>query len=779
MPGRMFMRVKSINSVVAVLIFVLITITVSIGVWWVADSTYHAVFKEQTNAMGTMVNQSEKALELYMDQTADVVKLIANGQPAHEALIEGNSAAASRQMKGVIESSDAYWAAFVFDAKGKVVAGFNAKGKDMTGADRSSRGYVKKVLSGTDFYIQDNILISKSGGGILIYAIAKAVRDSSGKIVGGIGIFPKWEKFTKNFIDPFRIGKDGYCFMLDSKGRIIAHAVNKKLYLKDISKYDFVQTVLSRKEGGTSYEWEGRNKYMVFKTMPHTGWAIVVSAYEDDLTAAATHQRNVLLAGGAVVVLLLSLIMVYILRKLVLLPVENILEFSTEVAKGNLKAELHGNYRYEFETLADKINTMVAELKNKLGFSEGVLNGLTVPCAIVDPDNNVLWVNQQACDVVDSSQTPDELVGRSASEFFFGDPSHKTMSHESIKQNSMIEKEMEYTSLKGNLKHVLVSSTPFTDMDMNMLGAVTVIIDMTEIRQQGLAIEKQNERITVAAADAEQISQSLSSAAEELSAQIEQSNRGAQEQRDRVAETSTAMEEMNATVLEVAQNAGLAAEDADSARDKAQNGEKLVQQMIESADGVRSQADALKESMEQLGVEATEIGNVLGVINDIADQTNLLALNAAIEAARAGEAGRGFAVVADEVRKLAENTMSATGEVGNAITKIQNMTKKNISATEDAADSAQRSSELANESGQTLAEIVKLVVNASDQVRAIATAAEQQSATSEEINRATEDISRISLETSQVMSESANAVQEVSGMASNLNRVIEDIQPDK
>ncbi len=107
------------------------------------------------------------------------------------------------------------------------------------------------------------------------------------------------------------------------------------------------------------------------------------------------------------------------------------------------------------------------------------------------------------------------------------------------------------------------------------------------------------------------------------------------------------------------------------------------------------------------------------------------------------------------------------------------MTRQNISATEDAAESAQRSSELANESGLTLAEIVKLVINASDQVRAIATAAEQQSATSEEINRATEDISRISLETSQVMSESAKAVQDVAGMASKLNRVIEDIQPDK
>ncbi|TIH16441.1 PAS domain-containing protein [Marinifilum sp. JC120] len=773
------MRVKSINSVVAVIVFVLIALTISIGVWWVADSTYKAVFKEQKNAMQSMVDQSEKALELYMGQTSDVVRIMAKGDPAREALELGNVGPIDGLLKSLINSSDDYWAAFLFNKDGKAIAGYNAKGSSMAGADRSSRGYVKKILSGTEFYIQDNILISKSGGGIMIFAIAHAVRDSSGNIIGGIGVFPKWERYTKSFIDPFRIGKDGYSFMFDNKGRIIAHAMDKSLYLKDLSKFGFTQTILSEKNGGTTYEWKGRKKYMVFKTMPGTGWAIGVSAYEDDLTAAATHQRNVLLSGGAIIVLLFSGVMVFILRKLVLHPVENILEFSTEIANGNLKAELKGTYKYEFENLAEKINTMVGELKNKLGFSEGVLNGLTVPCAIVDPDNNILWVNQEMCDLTENSRAPAESSGVHAGEYFFNDPRRDTMSHAAIEQNSKFEKEIIYTSHKGNEKHLFVSATPFHDMDGNMLGALTVIVDMTEIRQQGIEIEKQNERITHAAADAEQISQSLSSAAEELSAQIEQSNRGAQEQRDRVAETSTAMEEMNATVLEVAQNAGLAAEDADSARDKAENGSKLVQQMIESADGVRSQADALKESMEQLGVEAKEIGNVLGVINDIADQTNLLALNAAIEAARAGEAGRGFAVVADEVRKLAENTMSATGEVGNAISKIQNMTKQNISATEDAADSAQRSSDLANESGQTLSEIVKLVINASDQVRAIATAAEQQSATSEEINRATEDISRISLETSQVMGESANAIQEVAGMASSLNTVIEDIQPDK
>ena len=161
------------------------------------------------------------------------------------------------------------------------------------------------------------------------------------------------------------------------------------------------------------------------------------------------------------------------------------------------------------------------------------------------------------------------------------------------------------------------------------------------------------------------------------------------------------------------------------------------------------------------------------MISDIADQTNLLALNAAIEAARAGDAGRGFAVVADEVRKLAEKTMNATNEVGASITKIQDMTQENVTATETAVSSVSRSTELANNSGQALTDIVNRIEVAADQVRAIATAAEEQSATSEEINRATDEINQLSLEASQVMDEAAKAIQEVAAMASRLNVIIE------
>ncbi|GFK96149.1 Methyl-accepting chemotaxis protein McpQ [Fundidesulfovibrio magnetotacticus] len=278
------------------------------------------------------------------------------------------------------------------------------------------------------------------------------------------------------------------------------------------------------------------------------------------------------------------------------------------------------------------------------------------------------------------------------------------------------------------------------------------------------------------AAELEQVSEVLTSASEQLSAQVEQSSRGAENQAQRVAETATAMEEMNATVLEVAKNASQAAETSQGARGRAEEGSRVVGQVVASIQQVEEQALALKRDMGVLGGQAEGIGQVMNVISDIADQTNLLALNAAIEAARAGEAGRGFAVVADEVRKLAEKTMQATKEVGEAITGIQQGTRSNIGNVEQAVRTIEEAAALATRSGESLKEIVSMVDSASDQVRSIAAASEQQSAASEEINRSIEEVSTISSETSQAMTQAAQAVSDLARQAQVLRRLIGDMQ---
>lgn len=299
---------------------------------------------------------------------------------------------------------------------------------------------------------------------------------------------------------------------------------------------------------------------------------------------------------------------------------------------------------------------------------------------------------------------------------------------------------------------------------------------MEEANAAKAQAERKAEGMLQAALQLEGVVQVVSSASEELSAQIEQSSRGADEQSGRVRETATAMEEMNATVLEVAKNAQQAADISNQARQHAQEGAQIVNNAGKSIEAVHTQSIAIKEDMDALGKQAEGIGQIMGVIADIADQTNLLALNAAIEAARAGDAGRGFAVVADEVRKLAEKTMTATQEVGQAITGIQEGTRKNIHNVEQAGVSIEEAAKLSAQSGESLKQILEFVHMVNDQVQSIATASEQQSAASEEINHSVEQVATISVETAQAMEQASSAVAELAQQSQALQRLIVEMK---
>ncbi|HZF62558.1 MAG TPA: methyl-accepting chemotaxis protein [Desulfovibrio sp.] len=279
-----------------------------------------------------------------------------------------------------------------------------------------------------------------------------------------------------------------------------------------------------------------------------------------------------------------------------------------------------------------------------------------------------------------------------------------------------------------------------------------------------------------AAQQLEGIVQIVSSASEALSEQIAQSSRGADEQSGRVRETATAMEEMNATVLEVAKNAQQAADVSHQTREQAVEGSQILNEAVKGIESVHTQSIAIKEDMDALGKQAESIGQIMGVIADIADQTNLLALNAAIEAARAGDAGRGFAVVADEVRKLAEKTMTATQEVGQAITGIQAGTRKNIQNVEQVAVTIENATNMSVRSGESLKKILEFVHLVNDQVQSIATASEQQSAASEEINQSVEQVATISAETAQAMEQASGAVADLTQQAQSLQRLIEKMK---
>lgn len=291
-----------------------------------------------------------------------------------------------------------------------------------------------------------------------------------------------------------------------------------------------------------------------------------------------------------------------------------------------------------------------------------------------------------------------------------------------------------------------------------------------------LAENAKREGMMQAADELAGIVEQVTSATEELAAQIEESSKGSEVQRERTTEAATAMEQMNASVLEVAQNAGQAAASADTARTEAEAGGEIVTEVVSNISTIHSMATSMQQSLDELGQQAEGIGQIMNVINDIADQTNLLALNAAIEAARAGEAGRGFAVVADEVRKLAEKTMAATREVGQSVTSIQHGTNTNIEDMAKTTAEVNRSTELAQQAGEALSRIVTIVDSTADQVRNIATASEEQSAASEQINSSTDEVNLIASDNARSMEESSRAVTELAHLSQKLARVIDQLR---
>jgi len=297
-------------------------------------------------------------------------------------------------------------------------------------------------------------------------------------------------------------------------------------------------------------------------------------------------------------------------------------------------------------------------------------------------------------------------------------------------------------------------------------------------RDEEAKVEAVLARMHEAAGKAQSVSESVMSESSRLLDQTKQVAQGAAQQRDRMTETATSMEEMNATVLEVAKNAASAASSADEAKGKAMTGAEGVRSAVASIEAIRQRILELRESMTRLGQQADSIGHILNVISDIADQTNLLALNAAIEAARAGEAGRGFAVVADEVRKLAEKTMAATKEVGEAVGSIQTQARENIAAVESAASGIEESTQAATASGRFMDEIVGIVERTASQVESIATASEEQSATSEEINRAVEEVNAIAGETADGMGAATEALSALAELAGELDDVIRRMTGD-
>jgi methyl-accepting chemotaxis protein len=264
----------------------------------------------------------------------------------------------------------------------------------------------------------------------------------------------------------------------------------------------------------------------------------------------------------------------------------------------------------------------------------------------------------------------------------------------------------------------------------------------------------------------------IASAAEQLSAVTEQTSAGVNSQKVETDQVATAMHEMTATVQEVARNAEEASEAAVAADQQARDGEKVVGEAIAQIERLSKEVGNSTEAMGHLKRESDKIGSVLDVIKSVAQQTNLLALNAAIEAARAGEAGRGFAVVADEVRSLAQRTQKSTEEIEELILGLQSGTEQVATTLDNSRNLTDSSVELTRRAGGSLENITRTVSAIQSMNQQIAAAAEQQSAVAEEINRSVVNVRDVSEQTASSSEETAASSAELARLGVHLQTLV-------
>lgn len=594
--------------------------------------------------------------------------------------------------------------------------------------DIHERQYFIDGITGKDV-VSEPIISKVTGNVIVIFAVPVKESDKqAGLLLGNVPVTT-----IKDILSRLDLGETGEAYIITKNGLLVTPSKYEALLktqgkIKDTSALNYkVETYASQQimlgqTGISEYtSYLGKDVIGAYTWIPELNWGLIIEQEKSE-AFASIYQMLFISLGVNILVVLAIIFIIFFVTRSIARPIKTMSMVADELAEGKIDQTVTHVGKDEMGLLAHSFRKIIEYQKHMANTANQISDG------------NLLV----------------EVIPLS-SEDVFGNAFVKMISRLKDTIGGITENAKMLETSSQNLASAAIQSGHAT----NQIA--------TTIQQISMGAQKEVESISQTASSVDQMSRAIDGVA-----------KGAQDQSMAVNKVAEITNQITNAIRQVTSNAEAGAQGSEKAAQVANGGAKTVKATISGMETIREKVSLSSQKVEEMGNRSIQIGAIIEAIEDIASQTNLLALNAAIEAARAGEHGKGFAVVADEVRKLAEKSATATKEIGELIKGIQVTVTDAVSAMQEGSVEVEKGVDQANQAGEALDQILKAAEDVNRQVSEIASAAQQMSILSNELISATDSVSAVVEENTAATEEMSAGSGEVAQLIENITSVSEE-----